>query len=100
MPMPVRPEHAFRFRRPDGHLVATADSLNGFRRIVAAADEAVLASHAGRGDFSRWVRDVFSDPELAAQLRKTERRWSRGEFPDLRRVIDDLIAARYWSEES
>ena len=98
--VPVRPEHAFQFREPGGRWVARADSLNGFRRIVAAADGAVLASHAGRHDFSRWVRDVFADPELAAQLRKAERRWSRGEFPDLRRVIDDLIAARYWSEES
>ena len=97
---PVRAEHAFQFREPGGRWVARADSLNGFRRSVAAADGAVLASHAGRNDFSRWVRDVFADPELAAQLRKAERRWSRGEIPDLRRVIDDLIAARYWSEES
>ena len=96
----VRPEHAFLFRSPEGRLVATADSLNGFRRVVATADDAVLAAHAGRGDFSRWIRDVISDPELAAQLRKAERRWGRGEIPDLRQVIDEAIAVRYWSEES
>ncbi|MBI3107648.1 MAG: hypothetical protein HYY95_19135 [Candidatus Rokubacteria bacterium] len=96
----MRPEHAFLFRAPDGRLVATADSLNVSRRTVATAADAVLAHHAGRHDFSRWIRDVFSDPELAAQLRKAERRWSRGEIPDLRRGIDELIAVRYWSEES
>ena len=96
----VRPEHAFLFRAPDGRLVASADSLNAFRRSVATAADAVLAHHAGRHDFSRWIRDAFSDPELAAQLRKAERRWSRGDIPDLRRVIDELIAVRYWSEES
>jgi hypothetical protein len=95
----VRPEHAFLFRAPDGRLAATADSLNGFRRIVANIEEDVLASHAGRHDFSRWIRGVFSDPELAAQLRKAERRWSRGEVANLRRLIDELIAVRYWSEE-
>ena len=96
----VRPEHAFLFRLPDGRLVATADSLNGFRRIVATAADAVVAHHAGRGDFSRWIHDVFSDRELAGQLRKVERRWGRGEIPDLRQVIDEAIAVRYWSEES
>jgi hydroxymethylpyrimidine pyrophosphatase-like HAD family hydrolase len=95
----VRPEHAFLFRTPDGCLVATADSLNGFRRIAATTDEDVLAYHAGRHDFSRWIRGVFADPELAAQLRKAERRWQRGEVADLRGLIDELIAVRYWSEE-
>jgi len=95
----VSPEHAFLFRAPDGRLVATADSLTGFRRMVATTDEDVLAYHAGRHDFSRWIRGVFSDPELAAQLRKAERRWSRGEVADLLRLIDEQIAVRYWSEE-
>ena len=96
----VRPEHAFLFRAPNGRPVATADSLKAFRRVVATADDAVLAAHAGRGDFSRWIRDVFSDRELAAHLRKVERRWVRGEIIDLRGAIDALIAVRYWSEES
>ncbi|GEM_PF-3281531 len=77
----VRPEHAFLFCKPDGRLVATADSLNVFRRVVATAGWEVLAYHAGRHDFSRWIRDVFSDLELAAQLRKAERRWGRGDLP-------------------
>jgi hydroxymethylpyrimidine pyrophosphatase-like HAD family hydrolase len=94
----VRPEHAFLFRSPNGHLEATADSLDGFRRIVTTASDAALGHHAGRGDFSRWIRDVFSDRELAAQLRKAERRWGRGEIPHLGPVIDELIATRYWSE--
>ncbi len=95
----VRPEHAFLFRAPNGSLVATANSLNGFRRIVATTDEDVLAYHAGRHDFSRWIRGVFADPEPAAQLRKAGRRWRRGEVADLRGLIDGLIAVRYWSEE-
>jgi hypothetical protein len=84
-----------RVRRPDGPVVATADSLAGFRRAVTAADDIVLAHHARRGDFSRWVRDVFSDHQLAMQLRKTESRRNRGEITDLRRAIEQLVMTRY-----
>jgi hydroxymethylpyrimidine pyrophosphatase-like HAD family hydrolase len=85
----------FLFRRPDGHVVADAQSLQDFRRVVARVEDGVLAHHAGRGDFSRWVLEVFSDRELARQLKKTEARWHRGEIPDLRRAVDRLITFRY-----
>jgi len=95
----VRPEHAFLFRAPDGRLMVTTVSLNEFRRLVATTDEDVLAHHAGRHDFSRWIRGDFADPELAAQLRKAESRWRRGDVADFRGLIDEVIAVRYWSEE-
>ncbi|MBI4588940.1 MAG: HAD family phosphatase [Candidatus Rokubacteria bacterium] len=91
----VSPGRRFLFRRPDGPVVASADSLNAFRAAVAAVEESVLAYHAERGDFSRWVLDVFADPALGSQLRKTETRWGRGEITDLRAAIGRLIAARY-----
>lgn len=85
----------FVFRDRRGHDVASADSLTSFRDRLASIEDDVLAHHAARGDFSRWVHDVFSDRELAAQLRKSERRWSRGEISDLRRAITELIVHRY-----
>lgn len=94
----VAPERGFFFRKPHGPLVARADSLTDFREAVAAVDDGVLAYHAERGDFSRWVLDVFADRDLAAQLRKTERRWREGEITELRQTIERLIAARYGAE--
>ena len=91
-------ERRFLFRRPEGQMVAEAESLQAFRRAVLAADDAVLGYHAGRGDFSRWVLDVFSDRELARQLRKAEARWRREEVTALRSVIDRLITFRYGAE--
>jgi phosphoglycolate phosphatase (TIGR01487 family) len=85
----------FLFRRPDGHVVAEAQSLHDFRRVLMTVDDHVIAHHARRGDFSRWVLDVFSDLEVAKQLKKTEARWRRAEIPDLRRAIDRLITFRY-----
>jgi hypothetical protein len=94
----VPPECRFFFRRPDGSCVATADNLRTFREVVRAVEEAVLAHHAARRDFSRWVRDVITDLELAAQLRKSEARWGRGEITDLRRSLEELITVRYGEE--
>ncbi|MGH7400408.1 MAG: HAD hydrolase family protein [Candidatus Rokuibacteriota bacterium] len=85
----------FVFRGVDGAPRGTADCLHAFRRVVATVTDDVLAYHGERGDFSRWVRDVFADLELARQLRKLEARGRRGELPDPRGAIDALITARY-----
>lgn len=81
-----------------GRVVATAESLHGFRHAIVAVPGDVLDYHAARGNFSRWVRDVFADRELARQLEKSVARWRRGEMPDLGRVIDRLILNRYGPE--
>jgi hydroxymethylpyrimidine pyrophosphatase-like HAD family hydrolase len=94
VPFPER----FIFRGAGGRVVAEAQSLHDFRRAVATVDGHVLGHHAGRGDFSRWVLDVFSDRQLARHLKKTEGRWRQGEIRDLRRAIDQLIAARYGTD--
>jgi hypothetical protein len=94
----VSHERSFFFRRPDGSVVATADSLNAFQQSLAAVEEPVLAHHAAQGDFSRWVLDVFADRVLGSQLKKTERRWRRGEITDLRTAIQRLVAAHYGPE--
>jgi hydroxymethylpyrimidine pyrophosphatase-like HAD family hydrolase len=95
----VPPGREFLFRSADGHVRGAADSLQSFRRVVATTPDEVLAHHAGRGDFSRWVRDMFADAELARQMRKIEARWHRGELTDLRRAIGDLITVRYGGED-
>ena len=95
----VPPGREFRFRGPDGRVSASADSLHSFRRVVSTAPDEVLAHHADHGDFSRWVRDVFADTELARQLRKIEARWRRRELADLRRTIDALITVRYGADD-
>jgi hypothetical protein len=94
----VAPERRFFFRDHGGRVVAAAQSLHGFRHAAIAVPDDVLGYHAGRGDFSRWVRDVFTDRELARQLEKSVARWRRGEIPDLGRAIDRLILNRYGPE--
>jgi hypothetical protein len=91
-------DRAFHFRHPDGEPAGVAESLNEFCQVAGAVPGTVLAFHAGRGDFSRWALEVFSDPTLARALRKTETRFDRGEIQDLRTAICRLVALRYGAE--
>jgi hypothetical protein len=53
--------------------------------------DATVAHHAGRADFSRWVRDVFQDDILADRVAKLERRWCRGDLADLAGSVTALV---------
>jgi hypothetical protein len=88
------PAHrCFFLRRASGELVATVGSLGEFLEAIETVGDDVLAFHAARGDFSRWLREVFADRELGGRLAKLERRWSRQELHDLRGDLARLIAA-------
>jgi hypothetical protein len=92
---PVAGEHRFLFRDAGGRVVAEARSLQEFAERLWELPAEVFQHHAARGDFSRWVADVFSDRALAQQIRKTEGRFHRGEVGDPARAIRELIESRY-----
>ena len=83
----LAPQHHFLFRTPGGSPVMAAGTLGVFVEALGRVDDDVLDHHAARGDFSRWVLDVFGDPVAGAHLRKIERRWVRGEIGDLRQAL-------------
>jgi hypothetical protein len=95
---PVVAAHRFVFRAPDGRLVATAGSLDEFHRVVADVDPGVFVAHAGRGDFSRWIRDVFKADGLAAQVAKLERRAARGEAESPGKALAGLLTTALGSD--
>ena len=90
----VPPERRFFFRDHGGRVVAASGSLHGFRRAIVDLPRDVLGYHAARGDFSRWVLDVFADREVE----KSVARWRRSGIPDPGRAIDRLILDRYGPE--
>ena len=65
------------------------DALEGTRR-PAARD-----GYLRRGDFSRWIGDVFGDHALADELRVQEQRYVRGEDRDTLPEIAAAVRARY-----
>jgi hydroxymethylpyrimidine pyrophosphatase-like HAD family hydrolase len=93
--VPMHEHHAFVFtcnNRPFGN---SARTLKEFAQLLERVPETVLAGHARRGDFSRWLADVFGDQPLAAELRKVERRHRHGEITELGAALIAPIRERY-----
>jgi hypothetical protein len=81
--------HRFFFRGPGGGVIASAGTLREFVECLGTLPSPTIAHHATRGDFSRWIHDVFQDDVLADRVAKTERRWCRGELAHL---VDEVRA--------
>jgi hypothetical protein len=67
------------------------------REFVTAleAHEADGGGYLQRGDFSRWIGDVFGDRALADEIRAWERRARDGAADDALRGIAGAIRGRY-----
>jgi len=57
---------------------------------IERAPAAELAGYLRRGDFSRWLGEVFGDRALASELRELEDRCRRGDDGN---VIPEIVAA-------
>jgi hypothetical protein len=68
------------------------------RQFVAELERSAtrtLEPFVDRGDFSRWIKDVFGDHALAAELRAIESRHRGKAGPDTMPALIDAIRARY-----
>ncbi len=72
-----------------------ARSLKQFVLSLPNIPVASLDGHARRGDFSRWIADVFHDHHLASDVRKVEQRYRLGHLDDVRQSLAALIEDRY-----
>jgi hydroxymethylpyrimidine pyrophosphatase-like HAD family hydrolase len=72
-----------------------ARSLKQFVSLLESVPGRSLDEHARRGDFSRWIADVFHDRRLSSDLRRIEDRHRLGDLDDVRGSIAALIEDRY-----
>ena len=72
-----------------------ARSLKQFVLSLANTPATSLDGHVRRGDFSRWIADVFHDDRLASDVRKIEQRYRLGHLEDVRQSMARLIQDRY-----
>ena len=72
-----------------------ARSLKQFLALLASTPVASVGEHARRGDFSRWIANVFHDNRLASDVRKLEQRYRLGHLEDVRESMSQLIQERY-----
>ena len=95
----VAPEQAFVFTERGSAIGPSARSLKEFAALLAACPASSAGDHARRGDFSRWVGDVFRDHSLASDIRKVEQRHRLSRLDDVRQPISSLIIERYAAPE-
>jgi hypothetical protein len=91
----VVPGQEFVFTENGKPIGSPARSLKQFAALVQGNPAALIGEHARRGDFSRWIANVFFDHGLASDIRKIEQRYRLKHLGDVRQPIAALILARY-----
>jgi hydroxymethylpyrimidine pyrophosphatase-like HAD family hydrolase len=99
--VPVGDDRAFVFH-PDGRSqTARAHTLREFITRLDGLDVTQADGYLRRGDFSRWIADVFGDRALARELRDHERAYVHSRSGDAVARIAAAITSRYeLTEES
>jgi hypothetical protein len=93
--VPVPDGRAFVFGSGSRTVTARAHTLREFVEVLDKLDVTRDGGYLRRGDFSRWVDDVFGDHALARELEGHERRYAREEYSDALERIADAIRTRY-----
>lgn len=93
-------DSAFVFATTHWDAPVRARTLRQFVAALDCTDVAHADAYLRRGDFSRWIAEVFGDRVLADKLRAQERRYAGGER-DALKAITEAIRSRYdLTEES
>jgi hydroxymethylpyrimidine pyrophosphatase-like HAD family hydrolase/energy-coupling factor transporter ATP-binding protein EcfA2 len=87
-------ERSFYFRGPEAKLNLRAVNLVRFVELAEGVDEATWSHHLRAGDYSRWLRQMIKDAELADEIAAIERTPHLPPAESRRRVLDAL-RARY-----
>jgi hypothetical protein len=93
VPLPL--ERAFVFTRGHERVGAPARTLREFVEEISRAPGSAVAAHADRGDFSRWIADVFGDRSLALDIAELEEQHRRGSVLDLGTALVESVILRY-----
>ena len=92
--VPVSSDRAFVFSAngQPGHRIRT---LRQFVFELEYTPPTLLAGYVMRGDFSRWIGDVFGDHALAGELRALEERYRAGSRAETVPEMASAVRGRY-----
>ncbi|MGE3510778.1 MAG: HAD hydrolase family protein [Vicinamibacterales bacterium] len=93
--IPVPHRRAFVFARNGASTGPRARTLREFVEVVERTPDELLDGHVQRGDFSRWVADVFGDYQLAQELEDIETQCRADERSNVAARIGRAVRARY-----
>ena len=87
------PDISFYFRGPTGKLNLRAQNLTTFLQLAEGIDDETWLFHLSRADYSRWVRDIIKDEDLAKRIAEIERQ--SGPPAESRRLVAAAVDERY-----
>jgi hypothetical protein len=90
--VPVPAYLAFYFPEIGGRHART---LEEFMDLLVQAPREALDGHLRRHDFSRWIRDVYGDRTLAAEIHLLEEAYDQGRRLDVNNALAQIIRDRY-----
>jgi hydroxymethylpyrimidine pyrophosphatase-like HAD family hydrolase len=93
--VPMPEGHAFVFTFHGQPVGNPARTLKEFGVMVGRLPNGAIEGHARRGDFSRWIGEVFGDQPLAVAMAHVEEEYRRGHVTNLRNAIVTPIRQRY-----
>jgi hydroxymethylpyrimidine pyrophosphatase-like HAD family hydrolase len=88
--MPVTEDRAFLFGANGRSPGRRAQSLREFVAALETLPSRTVEPYLRRGDFSRWIQEVFGDGALAAELRALEAKYRATADTD---IVPELVAA-------
>lgn len=92
--MPISAPHAFVFNG-NGQPSRRVRTLRQFVAVLEETPLAALGGYLVRGDFSRWIADVFGDRALADELRAVEQNYRTEARNDIVSDLANAVRARY-----
>jgi hypothetical protein len=99
--VPVHDSRAFVFRGDGRGVTRRAHTLREFVAVLDDFDVKAADGYLRRGDFSRWIADVFGDHALARELHEREQAYVESRSADALAGIVEAIRSRYeLTEES
>ncbi len=93
--VPVSDAQAFVFDSGRRTRTVRAHTLREFVSVVEDLDDCEARGYLRRGDFSRWIGDVFGDHALARELHSHERRYTKQQYPEALEQVVSAITSRY-----
>jgi hydroxymethylpyrimidine pyrophosphatase-like HAD family hydrolase len=93
--VPVADNRAFVFRGVGRASLSRAHTLREFVAMLEDLDMTHAGGYLRRGDFSRWIADVFGDHALAREIQADERKYVPARASDTVGRIVGAIRSRY-----
>jgi hydroxymethylpyrimidine pyrophosphatase-like HAD family hydrolase len=89
------PDRSFFFRGPRQELNLRAQNLALFTQIAEGVDTDTWLHHLKEHDYSRWIRDMIKDPDLAEEIGAVEAQAAKLAPAESLRQIRTAIEQRY-----